>query len=335
MMMKAISSLELAGIVSELQELTGARVKKIYQVGKRLVFELYKERRVNLVVEAGRRINITGYKEEKPKVPPGFCTLLRKRLSGSRLVEIRQHGFDRVVALKFEGKETYSLVAELFAKGNLILCDSEMIIVQPMRVEFWSSRAVKPKAEYVFPPAGPNLLEIGEDGFEEVLRSSKKNLVSTLVGLGLGKKGEEVCDKLGIEREIEVEGVGKKDMGRLWTEVSGLVEDAKASKGLDKIIDERFAEGIGEELEDELEEKKRKAIERWEKRRSELEEAIGELEKRAGESRENGEWIQVNNLEVQRILDGVRKDLKAGIARAEVERKYGVIIEGEKVIIKS
>jgi len=34
-------------------------------------------------------------------------------------------------------------------------------------------------------------------------------------------------------------------------------------------------------------------------------------------------------------LVGVRKDLKAGMAKSEVEKKYGVALVGEKIVIKS
>lgn len=338
--MKAISSLEVAGIVAELQWLVGARVDKIYQAEKRLLFEVYKGENVKLVVEAGKRLNLTEHKGENPQVPPGFCTLLRKRLKGLRLAEIRQNGFDRVVVLKFErrdsGKDgTYFLVAELFAKGNLILCDSEMKIVQPLKVEFWKGRAVKPKTDYIFPPSGLNLPEVGKEGFVEMLKSSKKNLVSTLVGAGLGKEGEEVCDRLGLDRKAEIGKLSDAEIGNVWKEVKALVDGIGKSEGLNSGVDERFFEGIEEEIEDEAEKREEKAQKKWDKRKKELEGAVFAIEGTIEESRAAGEWIQANNVRVQGILDGVRKDLKAGMAKAEVEKKYGVALIGEKVVIES
>jgi len=332
--MKALSGLEIAEIVSEIQELAGSRVDNVYQVEKRIFFELYLGRRSFLVVEAGKRLNISEKKEAAPKIPPGFCTLLRKRLKGLRLTEIVQHEFDRVVVLKFQGKETYFLVAELFAKGNLILCDSDMKIVQPLKVEFWRGRSIKPKTDYIFPPSGPNLLTIDKSGFLGVLEESKKNLVSTLVSIGLGKRGEEVCDKLKIEREIEIPNLNKNSLDIIWKEVKALVDEVPNSKGLNKIVDQKFSEGIEEEHEEEVEKKEETAKKKWEKHRKDLETAVVEIEKGIKSNQKMGEWIQANNLEVQKILDGVKKDRKAGVSKAEIEKKYKVVLKGEKVVIE-
>jgi len=333
--MKAISSLELAKVVSELQELVNSRVKKIYQVERRLVFELYLGKKVCLLLEAGKRIHTTTYSEEKPKNPPGFCTLLRKRLGGTRLTGIGQHGFDRVVVLRFEGKETYHIVAELFAKGNIILCDSEMKIVQPLKVEFWSSRSVKPKTGYVFPPPGPNLLEMDGKKFSKFLKSGKKNLVSMLVSSGLGKEGERICDMLELPRDVEASKLSDADVDMVWKDIKKVLGAIQDSEGLNSEIDRRFAEGIGEELEGEEEQAEERAKIKWEKRKNELEDAIEDLQRRIKESKEVGKWIQANNIEVQSILDGAKKDLKAGMGRPEVEKKYGVTLEGEKLIIQA
>jgi len=333
--MKAISSLELAEIISELGEWEGSKVNKIYEVEKRIYFELYKGKRATLLIEAGKRVHLTDFKEAKPKNPPGFCTLLRKRLEGTKLAEIRQHNFDRVVVLKFEGKELHYLIAELFGKGNLILCDSGMKIVQPYKVKFWSSRSVKPKADFVFPPSSPNLLEMDEAGFVEALKESKVNLVSSLVRLGLGDKGQELCDELEIEREIDIGKLSDKEIKSVWKGAKKLLDSIKKSSGLNKALDEKYTGALEDELEGDLEDVTKKAEAKWNKRKMELEKAVEGLGKKIVESKEKGDYIQANNLEIQKILDGVRKDLKAGMGKTEVEKKYGVILEGERIVINT
>lgn len=57
-------------------------------------------------------------------MPTPFCSKLRKHLRGLRLEHIQQVGNDRVVVFKFQGHAaSYALVLELYAKGNLLLCD--------------------------------------------------------------------------------------------------------------------------------------------------------------------------------------------------------------------
>ena len=76
------------------------------------------------------RICIIGEARENPTTPPVFCMLLRKHLSGARLIGIRQEPYERVVYLIFEGMgelgdiEQKQLVLEIMGRSsNIILLD--------------------------------------------------------------------------------------------------------------------------------------------------------------------------------------------------------------------
>ncbi len=76
--------------------------------------------------------------------------LLRKHLGGGFIDAIEQHQFDRIVKIRIGD---YTLIGELFRRGgNIILVDSENKIVAALRYEEYKDRAIKPKAEYKFPP---------------------------------------------------------------------------------------------------------------------------------------------------------------------------------------
>ena len=52
------------------------------------------------------RIHFTTEKFENPAVPPMLCMLLRKRLGSGKLKAVRQFGFDRVLMLDFDCKNS-------------------------------------------------------------------------------------------------------------------------------------------------------------------------------------------------------------------------------------
>jgi len=86
------------------------------------------------------RLHLTSRSYENPQSPPMFCMLLRKHLSGAKLVEITQPPMERLVKLVFD---TYNelgepsrktLVLELLGKYcNLILVDEAGIILEAQR----------------------------------------------------------------------------------------------------------------------------------------------------------------------------------------------------------
>ena len=84
-----------------------ARVEKVSQPAKdAIVLTLrFKGGSKKLLLSAGAsgaRIHVTDEQLENPATPPMFCMLMRKHLSGGRLIGVRQLGLDRVLYLDFE-----------------------------------------------------------------------------------------------------------------------------------------------------------------------------------------------------------------------------------------
>ncbi|PMB74072.1 hypothetical protein C0199_01430, partial [Candidatus Bathyarchaeota archaeon] len=94
-------SFDVAAVVRELKgTIVNSRVSNIYQLdGKTLLFKLRGrgENVFRLVLEAGKRLNLTSYALEKPLVPPAFCMALRKYLRNSWLKNVEQYTFERIV----------------------------------------------------------------------------------------------------------------------------------------------------------------------------------------------------------------------------------------------
>ena len=90
-----LDALCLSGVVHELQNaLSGAKIDKIYQPGRdEVVLALRAPAgNVKLLLSANPshpRAHLTQISRENPDKPPMFCMLLRKHLSGARLLEVK------------------------------------------------------------------------------------------------------------------------------------------------------------------------------------------------------------------------------------------------------
>jgi len=89
-----------------------------------------------LLVESGVRFHTSSQPYENPGMPSQFCAKLRKHLRGLRLEQVAQLGtMDRVVHLVFGSGDAqrHSLMLELYARGNLVLTNSEYTILSLLR----------------------------------------------------------------------------------------------------------------------------------------------------------------------------------------------------------
>ena len=142
-----LDALCLSGVIHELNTaLAASRVDKIYQPGRDEVVLALRTQgagNVRLLLSANPahpRLHLTTLSLENPEKPPMFCMLLRKHLSGARLLELVQTPLERVAALRFEALNELGdrverrLVLETIShKTNLILLDGDGRILDCIR----------------------------------------------------------------------------------------------------------------------------------------------------------------------------------------------------------
>ncbi len=221
--------------------LSGARVDKSFQPTKDIVvmrFHVPGTGRVDLVMQCGSRIHISQYPLENPTTPPTFPMLLRKRIKGGHVESIKQHNFDRVVEIRVKKDKYYTIIVELFDKGNIILLDDENNIILPLKRKHWSNRDISSKREYVFPEErGINPITVTENEFKELFENNDdSDVVRTLARNGLGSLyAEEV-----IARANEIIEIDKNTMNSDLSEeqLKGLYE------GFNKLFDSLKNESI-------------------------------------------------------------------------------------------
>ncbi|MBQ7549756.1 MAG: NFACT family protein [Clostridia bacterium] len=146
----------------------GSRVEKVHQPSREeLVLQLRAKKEMKRLLLSVRsnspRIHFTGHPPENPPVPPMFCMLMRKKLTGAVITDIRQLGLDRVIYIDFDAvneigdRTRLTLSIEIMAKcSNIILTDSEHRIVDAMRrldLSRSPARQILPGFRYTPPPA--------------------------------------------------------------------------------------------------------------------------------------------------------------------------------------
>ena len=232
--MKPMSNVDIYTISNELDNLlSGARVDKSFQPTKDIVvmrFHVPGTGRVDLVMQCGSRIHISQYPLENPTTPPTFPMLLRKRVKGAHVVSVKQHNFDRVVEIKFKKDKCYTLIVELFDKGNIILLDDENNIILPLKRKHLSDRDISSKKEYAFPEErGINPITVTKEQFKEVFDDEESDVVRTLARNGFGSLySEEIIKRAGdIDKHTPNSELSENQISELYDSLTDLFKSLK------------------------------------------------------------------------------------------------------------
>ncbi|MBE6703193.1 MAG: fibronectin/fibrinogen-binding protein [Ruminococcaceae bacterium] len=212
----------LAALAAELKETAmGARIEKVYQPERDTVVLQMRTFAggKRLLINAGSanpRVGFTAITLENPQNPPQFCVLLRKHLSGAKLTDVRQPGFERVLVTEWETRDEMGflckrlLIAEIMGKySNLIFTDGEEKILAVLRpVDFTTStkRQVLPGMRYEMPPPQEkrNPLLVERSDFITMYEKSDRLVDKWLTASFLGISAT-------VAREISYLATGKSD----------------------------------------------------------------------------------------------------------------------------
>ncbi|WP_020220575.1 ribosome rescue protein RqcH [Halarchaeum acidiphilum] len=254
---RELTSVDLVALTAELNGYSGAVVDKAYLYGDdlvRLKMRDFDEGRVELLVEVGetKRANVARpeHVPNAPGRPPNFAKMLRNRLSGANLHEVRQHGFDRILEFEFrrEDQDT-TIVAELFGDGNVAVLDQNGEVVDSLETVRLKSRTVAPGSQYGFPQSRVNPLDLDYEGFAERMRQSDTDLVRTVatqLNFG-GLYGEELCTRAGVEKTKDIADADEGEFRALYDAMERLLEDVQAGRTDPRVYYERADGDDGDE----------------------------------------------------------------------------------------
>jgi predicted ribosome quality control (RQC) complex YloA/Tae2 family protein len=202
---QGMSGIDTRAITAELTDKLPLWIDKVYQFDSHtLAIRLNGENRAHypFIIEAGRRAHFVKNLPEPPKNPPQFAMLLRKYLSGGKVLGIRQHGLERIIIFDIgKGATTFHLVLELYDEGNVILTDENFVIVKPLRHHRFKDREVIPRVPYAMSPSDPTA---SEETLAAALKCDDRDLVRALaVGCMLGGSyAEYICQKAGLDKTM-------------------------------------------------------------------------------------------------------------------------------------
>ena len=128
---------------------------------------------------ASSRCHITKSAHSNMDSPPAFLTHIKKHLSGSRLANVRQIPFERVMHFDFDAKSElgytmqYSLILEIHgAKSNIILTMDNGLITDSLRhisLDTDCNRPILPRVQYQPPPIQNKLAPNDLDGITSLV----------------------------------------------------------------------------------------------------------------------------------------------------------------------
>jgi predicted ribosome quality control (RQC) complex YloA/Tae2 family protein len=231
MLKEVMTSFDVAAVTHEINESAkGSHVSKIYQIGTQtLLLKLRKpnQPRLQLLIEAGKRLHLTSYIHETPKKPSAFCMSLRKYLNNGVVKEVRQHEFERIAITEISTRQgDFQLVSELFGGGNVILVDPEGKILQAMTYKRMRDRNILRGEPFQHPPArGRNPTKLDIQDFREIKKLKETEIVRALTKfLSIsGTYAEEILLRAEVNKNRDCSSLTEKELDSIFNQLQKLL----------------------------------------------------------------------------------------------------------------
>lgn len=164
-----LDAIALGCIAHELDnELKDCKIEKIHQPERDEILLVIKgysgtKKLVISANSANARMHLVTQSKENPASPPMFCMLLRKHLTGARILSVKRLDFERVVDICFScrnelGDLTQShIICEIMGRNsNIIFLDEQRRIIDSVKhidLTVSSVRNILPGLFYMMPPS--------------------------------------------------------------------------------------------------------------------------------------------------------------------------------------
>ena len=223
----ALDGIVINALAFELnQKLEGGRVDKIHQPEHSEIIMHIRSKGENhkLLICANpslARIHTTVTSKENPQTPPMFCMLLRKHLSGGKILRVYQEQFERIVKIDIEAYDEMgflsvkTLVVEIMGKhSNIILVGNDSRIIDSINhvdITVSSVRQVLPGLIYENPPdqGKKNPLTADLDEISSIIKDADEPIsrqimtgfmgISPLIANEIAYRATGDCDTLGAD----------------------------------------------------------------------------------------------------------------------------------------
>lgn len=267
--------------------------------------------------------------------PNGFAAFLNKRLVGQKIVRIEQNEWDKVIVIHFHD---YFLVIELFAKGNVILCNKDGIILQPYHREEWKDRKLFKDEKYVFPNSVmKNWSHQTIESFQRVLRKDPNRAKALIIHAGISPAiANELANFNANDQALftHIQALNHQKMqptqvlvgNEKWL-VPFMLSNGSTnrfqllSQTIDEILQEEYTKtlSVSESIPEVVKVNKReKALSQAQSRQVE---ARKKLQEQLEDNQQKGQLILLHQAEVDELLSTIKKAQQKNIAVNEIESK--------------
>jgi len=239
----------LTAVANEIRlAIVGGRIDKIHQPGRdEVVLAVRGSENVKLFLSANPshpRAQLTQISRENPDKPPMFCMLLRKHLTGARILDLVQPPMERVLRLVMEATDELGdrverqLVLEAMGRhSNLILLDQDGRIVDCLRrvdSDMSARRQILPGLFYRLPPAQEKLdpTKMDREALERALDAAPEEsqadrwLLDTFGGIS-PLISRELAWRAGGRTDIRLHRMGETGRKKLLDELEQLLYDVR------------------------------------------------------------------------------------------------------------
>jgi len=186
------------------------------------------------------RLHFTKLNKQSPAQAPQFCMVLRKHISGGRIVDIRQPNFERIAEIDIEAlnemgdKSIKTLVIELMGKhSNIMLLSPGTDPESPAKIidaikhvppSVSAVRAILPGGQYTPPPSGnkKDPLYVKEPSFSQTLLQSNLPIQKALYQCHTGISpilASEICTRARIHPDAYASELTQEEWKTLYNVV--------------------------------------------------------------------------------------------------------------------
>jgi predicted ribosome quality control (RQC) complex YloA/Tae2 family protein len=336
----SLSNLALKHLVEEIQPLTNGFVNKVQTLENNWIkMKVHTKEGGKDLVFMPSAIFLTEYSIPAKMSPGGYSALLKKYLFNQRVESIEQLGVDRIIVFSFPNNY---LVAELFAKGNLILTDKKYKIIKAMKKEEWKDRKLEIGEEYKFPTSkGMNPLTGDKSEFLESFLSNPKTSFGACIDL-LNVSPvilERIFTQLSFDKMRNASDFSKNEAEKIFNKIKeeyslpeskvslinkilystevGIPAEASFAT-INSALNELLVKQIGRPKEESKIEKKQ---DKFELTLSEKEKQIITCEKEEKVFKETGDLIYLNYNLVSEVIHAVKKGSEKGLNAKEIKEK--------------
>ena len=225
-------------VVSELKTvLIGSKVNKVFQPNKNeIILGLYNSGS-NYALDLCTipdlcRICLTTHSKQNPQNAYNFCMLLRKYLTGGKIIKISSYDLERTVEIQFECYNELNdlVIRKLFIEimsrqSNIILTNENNIIIDTLKHFDNQVRELLPAHEYNFVPINKiSFLEQTHDSFIQIVEEHKdENLSKILLDHFIGFSKPFINEIL-KELEVDSTSFSREDLSKIFEYIQTLLQ---------------------------------------------------------------------------------------------------------------